>query len=52
MSPSDHDQKATPPEGDHDGKTVILQRCPKHGTLFMPGEVCPACAKEKTSSGS
>ncbi|MHB1115638.1 hypothetical protein [Sideroxydans sp.] len=52
MSQSDHDSIILSEEGEHDGKTVILQRCPKHGIVFLPSEGCPECAKEKEAAGS
>jgi hypothetical protein len=49
MATPDDEPIIAPQEGGHDGKTVILQRCPIHGTLFMPKEGCPDCAKEKAA---
>jgi len=47
MSTSDHEKNPVTQGGEHDGKTVIMQRCHKHGLLHMPGDLCPECAKEK-----
>lgn len=33
-------------------KTVILQRCDKHGIVYMANEGCPECEKENDSAGS
>ncbi|OIO11927.1 MAG: hypothetical protein CO069_00640 [Gallionellaceae bacterium CG_4_9_14_0_8_um_filter_60_335] len=52
MTASDTAPDSNTPAGEHDGKTVILQRCPKHGILFEPGEECPECATEKKSAGN
>ncbi len=50
MSTSDNEKSPVTPSGEHDGKTVIMLRCPKHGLLHMPSEPCPECAKEKQGS--
>jgi hypothetical protein len=52
MTPPDDDSIIIREEGEHDGKTVILQRCPKHNIVFLPSEGCPECAKEKAAAGS
>jgi hypothetical protein len=52
MTPPNDDSIIISEEGEHDGKTVILQRCPKHDTLFLPSEGCPECAKEKDTADS
>ena len=52
MSQPNHDSLILSEEGEHDGKTVILQRCPKHGIVFLPSEGCPECAKEKEAARS
>jgi len=52
MAQSDEDSIIISEEGEHDGKTVILQRCPKHEIVFLPSEGCPECAKEKEAAGS
>jgi uncharacterized OB-fold protein len=50
MTPPDNEQTNTESSDPKDEKTVILQRCPKHGTLYMPNEGCPECEKEKSTS--
>jgi hypothetical protein len=52
MSQPDDDSIIIREEGEHDGKTLILQRCPKHGLAFLPSEGCPECAKEKEAADS
>lgn len=52
MTQPDADSIIISEEGEHDGKTVILQRCPKHGIAFLPKEGCPECAKEKEAAAS
>ncbi len=49
MTPTDNEQTGSPKDSGND-KTVKLQRCPKHGTLFLPSEGCPECEKEKKAS--
>lgn len=50
MTPPDNEQTSTPPGDAEHEKTVILQRCPKHGITYMPNEACPECEKEKGAS--
>lgn len=50
MTPPDNEQ-TNKKSNSKDDKTVVLQRCPKHATLYMPNEGCPECAKEKNASG-
>lgn len=50
MAPPDNEQTNNRSSGSDNDKTVILQRCPKHGTTFMPSEGCPECEKEKKAS--
>ena len=52
MTPPNDDSIIISEEGEHDGKTVILQRCPKHDLVFLPSEGCPECAKEKDTADS
>ena len=52
MSQPDQDRITLSEQGEHDGKTLILQRCPKHGIAFLPSEGCPECAKEKDAAAS
>ncbi len=49
MTPPDNEQ-TNKPRDSKDEKTLKLQRCPKHGTLYMPNEGCPECEKEKSTS--
>lgn len=51
MSQPDEDSIIISEEGEHDGKTVILQRCPVHDIVFLPSEGCPECAKEQEAAG-
>lgn len=51
MSQPDDDSIIISEEGEHDGKTVILQRCPVHNIVFLPSEGCPECAKEQEAAG-
>jgi len=52
MTPPDNEQTAKKSGDSKDDKTVRIKRCPKHGTLYMPDEGCPECAKERIASGS
>ena len=47
MTPQDNEQTNNKSQNSQDDKTVILQRCSKHGTIYMPNERCPECEKEK-----
>ncbi len=49
MTMADNDQTNDNTGGGHE-KTVILQRCEKHGIPYMPSEGCPECEKEKSAS--
>lgn len=51
MTPPDNKQTDNKSGDSKDDKTVVLQRCPKHGTLYMPNEGCPECAKENSAAG-
>ncbi len=51
MTPTDNQQTDNKPTDSKADKTVKLQRCPKHGTLYLPNEGCPECAKEKSAAG-
>lgn len=50
MTTPDDNQTGNKSEESANDKTVILQRCPKHGIAFMANEGCPECEKEKGSS--
>ncbi|MEW5905053.1 MAG: hypothetical protein AB1722_12010 [Pseudomonadota bacterium] len=50
MSEQDNDSIIISEGGEHDGKTVIMMRCPKHGIAYLPKDGCPECAKEKTGN--
>lgn len=48
MSASDNENKESKNKNAENEKTVILQRCSKHGVAYMANEGCPECAKEKS----
>ena len=50
MTTPDNNQSDSNTKNSEQDKTVILQRCAKHGTVYMPQEGCPECEKEKGSS--
>lgn len=50
MTPPDAEQNDNKSRDSALEKTVILQRCPKHGIVYMANEECPECAKEKNAS--
>jgi hypothetical protein len=50
MTTPDNNQTGTNSKGSEHDKTVILQRCAKHGIPYMENEGCPECEKEKGSS--
>ncbi len=52
MTPADDKQTNNKPKAPDTDKTVVLQRCAKHGTVFMPDEGCPECQKEKNAPKS
>ncbi len=52
MTPADDKQTPNKPKAPDTDKTVVLQRCAKHGTVFMPDEGCPECQKEKNAPKS
>jgi hypothetical protein len=52
MTPQNDAQTNNNPQDSQDDKTIRLKRCPKHGTLYMPEEGCPDCAKEKGAAAS
>ncbi len=43
---SNNEKTGNKPKDAADDKTVKIQRCPKHGTFFLPEEGCPECKKE------
>ncbi len=47
MTQPDNEPTNNKSQKSKEDKTVILQRCPKHGTVYMPNEHCPECEKEK-----
>lgn len=49
MSQPDDNPVTPESKGEHDGKTIIMMRCPKHGTVYLPSESCPECAKERAA---
>jgi uncharacterized OB-fold protein len=49
MTPPDDKQTTNKSKDSDTDKTVILQRCAKHGTVFMPDEGCPECKKENSA---
>ena len=51
MTPPDNEQADERSVDSNNEKTVILQRCPKHGTVYLPNEGCPECEKEKKAAG-
>ncbi len=52
MTPQDNGHTGDKPQDSQDAKTVRMKRCPKHGTLHMPEEGCPDCAKEKGATAA
>ncbi len=50
MSMPDNNQTNDKAGSSGNEKTVILQRCAKHGVTYMPHEGCPECEKEKGAS--
>ena len=51
MTPTDNEQTDKNSRDAGHERTVILQRCAKHGLAFMPSEGCPDCEKEKSEAG-
>ncbi len=47
MTPPDDKQTTNKSKDSDTDKTIKLQRCPTHGTLFLPSEGCPECEKDK-----
>ena len=52
MTPPDVEQTDNKLADSELEKTVILQRCDKHGVVYMANEGCPECEKEQNSAGN